>query len=159
MLFAVFLIFAFLKTPCIQMVVLMSSHLLLASCFKEWLRWEKKKSGRRVGGQGKANKCACTPYSTMNQAFEKQHPVLGVWKPTVLVFWKFGRTEFVRLWICQNPIFAPFSQNWKLSESEIVKIGNCQNQKLEFVRISKHAKKGAEHNDFFKASYDTPHLA
>ena len=52
--------------------------------------------------------------------------------------WENGRTEFVRIGICQSPFFATFWRNWKLSESEIVKIGICQIwklSKLEFVRI------------------------
>ena len=41
---------------------------------------------------------------------------------------------------CQNPIFAHFGSNWKVSESESVRIGKCQNRKvsdLECVRIGK----------------------
>ena len=41
---------------------------------------------------------------------------------------------------CQNPIFAHFERNWKVSELESVRIGKCQNRKvseLESVRIGK----------------------
>ena len=41
---------------------------------------------------------------------------------------------------CQNPFFAHFGRNWKVSELERVRIGKCQNWKvseLESVRIGK----------------------
>ena len=45
-----------------------------------------------------------------------------------------------RIGKCQNPIFAHFGRNWKVSELESVRIGKCQNWKvseLESVRIRK----------------------
>ena len=46
-----------------------------------------------------------------------------------------GRTDFVKIGICQNPFLSLYeeignSQNRKLSELEIVRIGICQNWKL-----------------------------
>ena len=51
-----------------------------------------------------------------------------------------GGLESVRIGKCQNPIFAHFGRNWKVSELESVRIGKCQNWKvseLESVRIGK----------------------
>ena len=36
-------------------------------------------------------------------------------------FWK--KLESVRIGMCQNPIFAHFCRNWKVSELESVRIG------------------------------------
>ena len=41
---------------------------------------------------------------------------------------KNGRLESVRIGKCQNPFFAHFEQNWKVSELESVRIGKCQNR-------------------------------
>ena len=46
-----------------------------------------------------------------------------------------GRTEFVKIGICQNPVFATFWRNWKLSESEFVRIGNCHNRNYDQFQI------------------------
>ena len=41
-----------------------------------------------------------------------------------------GRLELVRIGKCQNPFFAHFEQNWKVSELESVRIGKCPNCKV-----------------------------
>ena len=65
--------------------------------------------------------------------------LVGRWpiENTVSVFdCKFhGRTDFVKIGICQNPFLSLYeeignSQIRKLSELEIVRIGICQNWKL-----------------------------
>ena len=51
--------------------------------------------------------------------------------------------ESVVIGKCQNPIFAHFEQNWKVSELESVRIGKCQKWKvseLESVRIAENWK-------------------
>ena len=58
------------------------------------------------------------------------------------IFWLdlLGGLESVRIGKCQNPFFAHFGRNWKVTELESVRIGKCQNWKgseLESVRIGK----------------------
>ena len=44
--------------------------------------------------------------------------------------------ESVRIGKCQNPIFAYFVRNWKVSElEESVRIGKCQNWKVSESEI------------------------
>ena len=68
-----------------------------------------------------------------------------------------GGLENVRIGKCQNPFFAHFERNWKVSELESVKVGKCQNafffkigkcqnrkvSELESVRIFRFFKYGA----------------
>ena len=69
---------------------------------------------------------------------------------TVCVSWSSnGRTEFVRIGMCQNPFLPLFEEigicwNQKLSELEIVRTGICQNWKLlesEFVSSISNSEK------------------
>ena len=66
------------------------------------------------------------------------HERISLWFAYIYKFSQFGGLESVRIGKCQNPLFARFGRNWKVSELESVRIGKCQNWKVsesESVRI------------------------
>ena len=51
-----------------------------------------------------------------------------------------GGLESVRIGKCQNPFFAHFGRNWKVSESESVRIEKCQNRKVSESKSERNGK-------------------